>query len=511
MKALLLALLCAGSPDRPELWLYHSTNLQVRENVDRLEKLWRRAAKAGYTKILLADSKFARLGDLGDVTGRYFAHLERVRKLARELKLEVVPAVFPVGYSNSILWHDPNLASGLPVKNALFVVRGGEARLVPDPPVAFGPKFRFKDKTVSIEGGMAVVRDNPGNARFTYELNLPKYRCYHVSVRIKTEDFTGQPEIKAIGDRVLTYTDLGVKRTQDWKEHHIVFNTLENERVIVYFGVWGAARGTLRWKDWKIEEAGLVNVLRRPGAPCVVEGRVEGRDYERIVDPKMGSIPWKGEYTVWHEPPPIRTKLPDGTRLRVSWYHPAIIYHGQVSACLSEPKFLEVLADQAGRMKRAWGAKGYMMSHDEIRTLNRDAACLKSGLDAGEILAKNARACVKLLGDSTVYVWSDMFDPHHNARKDYYLVRGDLAGSWKGLDPKVVIVNWNFGKRDKSLPFFAGRGHRQVLAAYYDGPVGRVREWLASAAKVKGVVGVMYTTWRSNYDDLEAFARICRE
>jgi hypothetical protein len=30
---------------------------------------------------------------------------------------------------------------------------------------------------------------------------------------------------------------------------------------------------------------------------------------------------------------------------------------------------------------------------------------------------------------------------------------------------------------------------------------------MESAKKVDGTVGVMYTTWRQRYDDLEAFAR----
>ena len=116
-----------------------------------------------------------------------------------------------------------------------------------------------------------------------------------------------------------------------------------------------------------------------------------------------------------------------------------------------------------------------------------------------------------LLEGSTIYVWNDMFDPYHNAVKDYYLVRGDLKGSWEGLPKEVVIVNWYFGAREKNLPFFADRGHRQVVAGYYDGPVEQAREWMKSAAKVKGVVGVMYTTWVHNYDHLEEFAKIVRE
>src|SRR5262249_26929342 len=152
-----------------------------------------------------------------------------------------------------------------------------------------------------------------------------------------------------------------------------------------------------------------------------------------------------------------------------SWYHPALIYQGQVMACISEPRFTELLRDQAKRMRAAWGAKGYMMSFDEVRTLGWDLSCERRRLSPGEMLAASARECCAMLEGSDAYVWSDMFDPHHNAvKKDYYLVRGDLTGSWEGLSKEVVVVNWNFGEREESLRFFAGRGHRQVIAGYYD-------------------------------------------
>ena len=90
-------------------------------------------------------------------------------------------------------------------------------------------------------------------------------------------------------------------------------------------------------------------------------------------------------------------------------------------------------------------------------------------------------------------------------------MRGNWAGSWEGLSKDVVIMNWNFGKRDESLKFFADRGHRQVLAGYYDAPPIEVKKWVESGAKVKGVVGIMYTTWQNNYTHIEEFAKFARE
>ena len=120
------------------------------------------------------------------------------------------------------------------------------------------------------------------------------------------------------------------------------------------------------------------------------------------------------------------------------------------------------------------------------------------------------KTCIQVLREvnpgGSIYVWSDMFDPRHNAHKDYYLVRGDLTGSWAGLDKDVVIVNWNFDKRNESLKWFAERGHRQLVAGYYDDGPDRIRAWLDSAKGVNGVFGVMYTTWQNKYDDLEQFS-----
>jgi hypothetical protein len=497
----------------PDLWLYCAANLLPDENIPKLQEVWTRAAAAGYTHVLLADSKFAKLDDLESNRDRYFAHIAQVKRIAADLHLQLVPALFDIGYSNDLLWHDPNLAEGLPVKDALFVVHDGKAQIVADPRVSLG-KPHWHDDVFSIADGVASASNFPGNARLVWQLNVPRFRCYHVSCWIKSDHFSSRPALVALADdRNLQYENLPFNATQDWTRCDVVFNSLNHTNVSIYLGVWGGGQGSISIRDWKIEEAGLVNVLRRPGAPCVVRADtgdtnyVERRDYEPIVDPLMGDKPWAGAYTSWHTPPAIVTHLPEGTRLRVSWYHPAIIYDGQVSICFEEPATKKLLVTQARLMKQAWGTAGYMMSHDELRTLGWDPSCLATKQSPGAMLADNLRYCTDLLQGSQPYVWSDMFDPFQNAVNHYYLVNGDLAGSWNGLSRNVIVVNWNFGKRDQSLRFFADRGNKQVIAGYYDGDVAQVKQWLASAAKVKGVVGVMYTTWQGNYADIEEFAR----
>ena len=525
----LLGVVSQGRGEEPpslrDRWVYVQTNLLVASNLDKLEPMLRRASKAGYNGVLLADSKFSRLADMDE---RYFRNVARLKTLCRELSLEIIPAIFPIGYSEGLLSRDPNLAEALPVRDALFVVEGGVAGVRADPPVALrGGDFAdlslwdWKDDNVVADGGAALVRDPRGkNARIVQKVKVSPFRQYHIRVRVRTQDFRGEPRVTVLaGERSLQQAGLGVASTQDWKTHDVVFNSLEAREVGIYLGCWGGDTGSLWWDDAVLEEAGPVNIVRRPGAPLTVRREdgasfVEGKDFEPLADPRMGTVPWTGSFEIWHAPPSIRTGLPDGTRLRVSYFHAMTVGDGQVMVCPSEPKTLDLLRDEARRVHEAWGARSYFMSHDEVRVLNWDDSCSRRRLTAGAILADNVKACAAILRstnpDGRIFVWSDMFDPHHNAVKDYYyLVRDSLEGSWEGLDRDVIVSCWHFDKRSESLQWFTGRGHEVLMAGYYDSDPGKnARGWLEAARGLKGVGGLMYTTWRSRYEDLEEFARV---
>ena len=128
------------------------------------------------------------------------------------------------------------------------------------------------------------------------------------------------------------------------------------------------------------------------------------------------------------------------------------------------------------------------------------------------MLADNVRTCAGILRQvnpgGRIYVWSDMFDPNHNAHANYYLARGDFTNSWKGLDTDIIVVPWYYDQRAASLQFFAGLGNRQLIAGYYDSSPTLVTNWLNAARPYTGICGVMYTTWQNNYSDLETFEQL---
>jgi hypothetical protein len=509
---------CAPPPasrPAPELWFYQVVNLAERDVVDRVAPIWTRAARAGYRRVVLADHKFGRLGDM---SSDYFERAARLRALADSLGLGIVPGVFQVGRSNALLAGDPNLVEALPVAAARFEVHGGVARLVPDPPVAFGDPPAGRDGRVRLDGRLATIRPGVWRARWWYDVAVSPHRCYHVSWSVRTRGFAGRPFVRVLaGGRAIHFMrSMRVEATQDWTSYDLMFDSLEHSSVRVYFGVWQRTRGGLEWRDWSIEEAGPVNLVRRDDAPFVLRDEAtgstltEGVDFSPVVDSLMGQFPWAGQFTEWHAAPQIRVKRPDGTRLRGSWHHAGLVLDSQVTCCLSEPATFARLEDEARRMRALWGPGRYLMMFDEIRVLGRDSACVRTGLGAGAILSRAVRRCADLLPQDTLYVWGDMFDPRQNAVRDFFLVPGDLAGSWEGLESRVGIVNWNSSHARESLRFFAERGHRQVIAGYYDGRPEDIRLWLMAARGVPSLEAILYATWRARYDDLEAFARACR-
>ena len=109
-----------------------------------------------------------------------------------------------------------------------------------------------------------------------------------------------------------------------------------------------------------------------------------------------------------------------------------------------------------------------------------------------------------------VAVWSDMLDPHHNARTNpYYLVNGDFDGSWNHIPKELVIAVWGRKVRPESFGHFSGLGFRTLGAAYYDADdLEDVPPWIEVMQSTKGSVGMMYTTWLNKYTLLPEFARL---
>jgi hypothetical protein len=169
-------------------------------------------------------------------------------------------------------------------------------------------------------------------------------------------------------------------------------------------------------------------------------------------------------------------------------------------------------------------ASGFFLGYDEIRHMHSCALCRAEAPTAGALLAwsvgKSVAEVRAVRPNAELYFWNDMFDPYHNAVDGYYYVEGDIAGSWEGLPPGAIIMNWNLGKLTESLTWFAGKdasgkqphAFRQIIAGYYDTGDGAAtaNDELTHALGIPGVVGAMYTTWADDYGQLASYANTVR-
>lgn len=507
-------------------WLFVWRNMSDPKEVDRMIARFPRAQAAGYNGVAFSyNIPEEKAGALKQAAQRY--------------GLDLIAIVMGGA-------HERNYVEGVPSQDALFVAQAGKATFQPDNPTrvrngefeeAAGNHFSgwslqddegvttFADHEV-VHGGrtslrMESVGKNPHrHCRVAQPLKLQPHRQYRISVWVKSENLTpADAEVKVLtadSQRSVSFQTFRTQRTQDWTHHDLLFNSLEHKDAMLYLGSWSGKDGKLWWDDLRVEEVGLVNVLRRPGCPVTVRGEngtryQEGRDYEKVVDPQLH--PWRG----YHEPPAIqltpRSRIRDGERLRVTFYHPLTIYEDRITSCLSEPKIFADWREEVERANRLFHPTAFFMSHDELRVMNQCALCRSKRMTPGELLAWNVRKAAHIIRDirpdAEIWVWSDMFDPMHNAVDQYYAVNGSLKGSWKGLDKKIGIVNWHGGLMGKNCAFFAGMGLRQILSGYYDSDEdgSAIARWLANTRDVPRIVGAMYTTWEDRYDAMDAWAR----
>jgi hypothetical protein len=543
------------TPDAPELWYWHQSYLSPTSTVEPAESeaLIDQAVTAGYTGLAFWDSSLT----FANRPGWDSKNLATVVKYARSKGLEVLAAGAPVGYSNDMLGSDPDLAEGAKIVGGQFKVAGGALAAINSLTPLSNPGFESGmttwfgtgdartgvDTTVAHTGSSSgVIHGDPtatDNARFTQAMTLTPWRLYHVQLWFKTSGFSGNSlDVEVLDfttDKSTTLTRMYESPTissptEDWTVFDYAFNSQDSTAVTLYIGVWGGFSGTVWIDDVLAEETSLVNVLRRNGTPLkVYDGAMtyaEGSDYAKVVDPALAAHP--GTYDPWHTPPvvtvPSGSKLTDGATVSMDYYTVVPQIGWEVTSCLTDPAVQKWNDSNAKALAAVFPkGTGVFLGYDEMRQGDSCEECRAKGLTAGQLLAWNVEQTVATLdgvwGKGTAYYfWDDMFSPYHNAVPNYYDVEGDLTGSWQGLPPGTVIMNWNLGDLTKSLTFFSGtdksvtppqpHAMQQIIAGYYDSGDGATSgmQEMSAATGIPGLVGVMYTSWEGDYTQLGSYA-----
>jgi hypothetical protein len=529
-----LAPACAGQePKLKERWVFSFGYRRNRADVEKIKGLVDTAAAHGLNGMVL--SSFG----LDSITRWKEKDIVLLREIAAHCakrKIELIPTGFSVGYGGGALGHDRNFAAALPTSMNL-VARGGKLlpasaeNLLVNGDLEEHTKMRFKgyafhdapgrisfpDK-IATSGKTSIRFENlasnkHGHGRIMQKVAVTPDRSYRFSFKVRTQNL--QP---ASGVKALVLSEKGtlashhptLKPTQDWMEVSLTFLNQSEKEVRVYAGIWGGKAGRFWVDDMRLcEEGSLSDIVQRDGAPLELRSRdremkfVQGKDFREI--PNLRRLK-----EVRLTP---GTAIREGEKLELSCYRIPYVSHSwgkQMSLCMSNPKLYGYWEKQAKKLHEVLGYKRFLLSMDEIRNGGGCLLCKKRGISMAEILGDcvtKQRAIFKRIDpEIEVLIWSDMLDPAHNARNNYYGVVGNFTGSWKHVPKDLTIMCWYHKIREKSLAFFSKEGFRTFGAAYYDADdLTNPREWLASLKKTPNAQGIMYTTWQKKYKLLAGF------
>jgi hypothetical protein len=544
----------AGTSAPMELWLWSHGYITSASAVQQSEARIDQAVADGYTGIVFWDSSFSFMA-ASFWNAQNVSYLRQVVEYAESKGLKVTATVAPYGASQDALQNNPNWAESQRVVGTQFQVSADGTKLqqisdfagLQNSGLENGQTswFSMNDAGVSVDcttshtgSCSALIQNAPNNARLVQSFAVHPWRQYHVRFWYKSQGCGGcNPNIyvyDAQNTNIVRFNaSFNANGGQNWTEIDYTINSQASTQLLMYLGIWGGNTGSLWLDDISAEETALIFLTRRSGTPIKMYNPQspsivyqEGTDFNYITDPQManGRTPFTD---LWHTPPtitlPSTTALKPGQVVALDSYAVTMLPDDQVAMCLTEQGTLDWLKSNAQAISAMLPADaGLMMQYDEIRQMNSCESCRAKGLTAGQLLAAHVQQATSLYQSvhpgPWLYVWSDMFDPFHNAKNNYYYVEGDLSESWTGLSSGVSIMNWNLGNLTNSLTWFSGLNpaqpipHQQMIAGYYDSGNGALsaQTELAQAAGIPGITGLMYTTWQDDYSQMAQFAAAAR-
>jgi hypothetical protein len=526
-----------------------------------------RAKAVGANTVVLNDPKFmiwALGGSLGD---RWAPEMRRFVDGVKQRKMKLVLDTITLGYCSAMLTPDVNLTTGYPIIDQALRAQGDKLVPVSTASIANGGfeesngntilswdfqdaagERTFVDTAVKRSGNASFRADarDGQSSRAGTSFAVKPWHQYVVSFWIKTEGLTASTVLPLLlagptNEFALTSQNLSVPAadgsrsyfssprnlTRDWTEVRIAFNSRQFDRVSLGLSTFGGSAGSIWWDDVAITDAPTLNWLVRDDLPRSAKLQADGSavaigsDIAEPVDPRLGQSGFTGAYATDHDAPQPAVlnagRVSEGATVLLSGWHAQVTMRGQVACSWNNPRIYAQMRTVHERLNTEYRPDGFLLDISEVRTGGFEPSDTAFG-SSGAALAASIRRAITDIGEvaprAKVFFWSDMADENHNAKESFEQINGSLVGTWRGLDPRrVIVLNWwertadINAKAAKSLQFFADRGFKQVIAGFYDIDVAENHgAWQAAAKGVPGIIGSMYTTYADDFSAVEAFA-----
>jgi hypothetical protein len=556
-----------------ELWFVEYADLStVGELAAAIEHL-NSAALAGYQKVVLFDTELERL-DLASPA--YLASLQQYKQAAQSAGIELIPNVVSPSDATPLLARDPSLIEGQLVKAADFMVDNGVADVVQDPGVAIangdfeqhdGDGFESWDDygsaSVSADigrggDGLSACFDLSGSGNVILEQDFPvkPAQCYVISFWARSE---GMPQratlrqeerwthgrrssVATVSGHVvdwvydpLSYNNAQPEADQDWTQYHLVVNSGDFDLLRLTLGLGSTAEryGRLWIDDLTVENAGLLNLIRRESAPLLVtdEGGFtvyqEGVDFEPVEDPLLGQAGGEpGHYDLYHPRPKIKILagggITEGQKLKLSYRHATTIGSQTPCCTLQDQGLYDIIDSVLAKVKTELNPASIFVSPHEHLVAGWSEPGYSLDESGGDALAGFAAQFDALAAGIDpawrVVCFSDMFNEGNggNSYSPYAFCYRGAADAVAGLPTDWdMFSSETVGFSGDNLDFLAQYGNRQIIRAFEDDKYHaehlKLRLDHVRQAGLSGVFAVAYYTHRDDYSDLVAMAQVVQD
>jgi hypothetical protein len=320
---------------------------------------------------------------------------------------------------------------------------------------------------------------------------------------------------------------------QDWTECHVVFNSQDYTDVFLQIFSTNATSGTVWIDDVSVENAGLLNLIRRAGAPLLVQpgegfGQfVEGVDFEPVSDPLLGMADGlAGRYDQHHERPVLKltgdSPIISGDTLRVSYYHSMLNYDNRPCPAFAEPALLDYLESVLLKVNQeldpsavfinshnvsvaGWSEPGYSLNQNGGQCFGQFTEgldSLVSGIDPAWQVVNLEEAYLSGANGSAVLANHGMFESRYSLPSDWvqvpYYIASDIGGrnlmdtiAEAGNPQLIAFQSWNRSKSNVD-DFISYLNHYAIN-------------------DIAGVQGVCYDTYTADYSRLAEMADIVQD
>lgn len=543
---------------KPQLWtMLRGIDISADEGAKRVyglnkTKAFAAAAKAvGYTHMVLVDPNLERL-NIRKEKEPFLARMKEIADFGAGIGIKIIPFTCTLGRGGGALAQNPEMAEGALVRAAKFKPdEDGKTLIIIDslenepdsredfetfdgskpkgwetfPPLVANGRFS-RDETqkhsgfssLKIEGGKLAVS-------LKRKLKVGPRKLLEITFWAKTEAFNGSISVgvrSADGADYLSFQGYDFSTAKEFTKYSYILNTKEELELSLGIYMFEDAKGSFWIDDISVKEIGPRNLIRRTGAPFVLysqNGGVYEEGSEFVVQKTAdGANDFEIKLTE-------KGASRKDAELYADYYALVVIdgprSRNQIGTCLSEPDVFAYYKENFRLLFSAFPKEnGAFLNYDELRHMNSCALCASKKKSPGGLLAWHIKKMTgvydEISSGAPFYIWSDMFDRNHNAKrftrrmqKSYLIEGGDVFGSWVGLPRNAVIMNWAGSDfRKKSLRNFEELGFSQIIAGFYDAPDAEkaAQSEFDDAAARESVKGFMYTTWKYDYSQMKKYA-----